>query len=133
VVEPGEFKQVVNASSLLDRLKSDGKLSFDIHFDTGDAVIKPESQPVVAQMVELLKAEPTLKVEIAGHTDNTGRQELALPLSQNRAAAVMAALVAGGIEAPRLTAKGYGPSKPIADNGSEGGRALNRRVELVRR
>jgi outer membrane protein OmpA-like peptidoglycan-associated protein len=133
IVEPGEMKQVVSASSLLERLKREGRVSFEVHFDTNQDVIKPESKSVVAQMVELLKSDATLKVEIAGHTDNVGNEKDNLALSQRRATSVMSALTTAGIEVARLTAKGYGQSRPVADNGSEGGRALNRRVELVKR
>jgi outer membrane protein OmpA-like peptidoglycan-associated protein len=133
IVEKGEMKQVVTATALLDQMTREGHVSFEVHFDTGKDEIKPESKPVVAQMVDMLKASPTLKVEVQGHTDNVGTEKDNLALSDRRAKSVMAALVAGGIDAARLTAKGYGQSRPVADNGSEGGRALNRRVELVKR
>ena len=75
----------------------------------------------------------TLRVEVAGHTDNAGSPEANQRLSQERAQAVMAALVGRGIKADRLTAKGYGQTTPIADNRTEEGRAKNRRVELVKK
>jgi outer membrane protein OmpA-like peptidoglycan-associated protein len=133
IVERGEMKQSVTASALLETLNREGHVSFEVHFDTGKDEIKAESKPMVAQMIEMLKASPALKVEVQGHTDNVGTEKDNLALSDRRAKAVMAALVEGGIEAARLTAKGYGQGKPIADNDSEGGRALNRRVELLKR
>jgi outer membrane protein OmpA-like peptidoglycan-associated protein len=133
VVERGEMKQVVSASSLLDQLKREGRVAFEVHFDTGLDVIKAESKPVVAQMIDMLKADAAIKVEVAGHTDNVGNEKDNQSLSERRAKSVMAALVAGGIEAARLSARGWGQSRPVADNGTEGGRALNRRVELVKK
>ena len=133
VVEPAEFHQQVSASSLVDQLKREGHVAFQVHFDTGEAAIRAESQPAIAQMVEMLKSDPALKVEVQGHTDNTGDEKGNLALSEARAKSVLAALVQGGIDAARLTAKGYGRTRPVADNDTEGGRALNRRVELQRR
>jgi outer membrane protein OmpA-like peptidoglycan-associated protein len=133
VIEKGDMKQVVTASALLERLNREGHVSFEVHFDTGKDEIKAESKAIVAQMVDLLKSSPALKVEVQGHTDNQGNEKDNQSLSERRAKAVMAALVSGGIEDARLSAKGYGQSKPIADNGTEGGRALNRRVELSKR
>ena len=80
----------------------------------------------------LLKANPKLKLSVEGHTDNTGTPEGNRKLSDARAASVKAALVAKGIEAPRLQSKGFGQDKPVADNRTEEGRAKNRRVELVK-
>jgi outer membrane protein OmpA-like peptidoglycan-associated protein len=74
-----------------------------------------------------------LRVEVAGHTDNVGASEANQRLSQERAQAVMAALVARGVKADRLTAKGYGQTTPVADNRTEDGRTKNRRVELVKK
>jgi outer membrane protein OmpA-like peptidoglycan-associated protein len=133
VVEPSEMKQVVSASNLLELLKREGHVSFEVHFDTGKDEIKAESKSVIAQMVELLKADATIKVEVQGHTDAQGNEKDNQALSERRAKSVMAALTTAGIEAARLTAKGYGQTKPVADNDTEGGRALNRRVELAKR
>jgi OOP family OmpA-OmpF porin len=80
-----------------------------------------------------LKAAAAIKVEVGGHTDNAGTPDGNLRLSQERAQAVMAALVQRGIAAARMTAKGYGQATPVADNRTEEGRAKNRRVELVKK
>lgn len=84
-------------------------------------------------MVKALKDAPDLVVEIQGHTDNTGDAAADQVLSEQRAAAVRKTLTDGGIDAKRLTAKGYGLTKPVADNSTEEGRAKNRRVELVKK
>jgi outer membrane protein OmpA-like peptidoglycan-associated protein len=84
-------------------------------------------------MVKLLQDSPELVVEIQGHTDNTGDPAADQVLSEQRATAVKSALTAEGIAANRLTAKGYGLTKPIADNSTPEGRAKNRRVELVKK
>lgn len=100
-------------------------------FETGKDKIKAESDGLVAQIAGVLKEHPEiLKVEIQGHTDNKGPRAANLNLSQKRAEAVKAALVAKGVEDARLVAKGYGPDKPIMANVTEEGRAKNRRVEF---
>jgi outer membrane protein OmpA-like peptidoglycan-associated protein len=78
----------------------------------------------------LLRENPTVQIQISGHTDNVGKAEVNRVLSNNRAQAVVKYLVAQGIEAARLTFKGYGATQPVADNDSEEGRARNRRTEL---
>ena len=104
-----------------------------IFFDTGKSVLKPESDAAVAEVAKLLQADPALKVYVVGHTDNVAALELNMKLSQARAEAVAQALVAKhGIAAARLTGRGVGPLCPVASNGTEDGRAKNRRVELVK-
>ncbi|MFB3815299.1 MAG: OmpA family protein [Terriglobales bacterium] len=85
------------------------------------------------QAAAALKSAPDLQLEVAGHTDNVGTAAANQKLSEDRAKAVLAALVARGVVASRLTARGYGQTAPIADNRTEEGRANNRRVELVKR
>jgi len=132
IVEKTEMKQEVSANDLLDKLNSEGHLALEIHFDTAKAAIKTESQPIIEKMVEMLKSDPALKVEVQGHTDNRGDPQADQLLSEQRASAVVKALVDGGIDSSRLVAKGYGRSKPVADNDTEEGRTKNRRVELVK-
>lgn len=84
-------------------------------------------------IVELLQSTPLLKLSIEGHTDNSGTPASNKLLSENRAKAVIAALVASAINASRLTAAGFGQDRPVANNSSDEARAKNRRVELVRR
>jgi outer membrane protein OmpA-like peptidoglycan-associated protein len=82
------------------------------------------------KVVQLLKENPTIKIEIDGHTDNVGKPADNLTLSNNRAKAVINYFLYKGVAADRLSSKGFGETKPVADNTSEQGRAKNRRTEL---
>lgn len=107
---------------------------YGIQFDFDKAEIKPESEPQLKAIADLLAKDGALRLDIVGHTDNQGGDDYNRDLSQRRAEAVVAALAGNyGIEQERLTPVGQGPSRPLASNESEDGRALNRRVELVRR
>ena len=111
----------------------DNKLWFDfdhLSFITGSSDLTPDSKVQVASAVAILKAFPAVKIKIGGYTDNQGDPEANLKLSDLRANAVMAAMVASGIAADRLEAKGYGDQFPIGDNGTAEGRAKNRRTSL---
>lgn len=131
-VERQAMAQAVSVNELLDQINRDGFLTLSVHFDTAKATLRPESAPALDQAVAMLKAAPEMKIEVAGHTDNVGNAESNMALSQQRAESVRAALVERGIDAGRLTAKGYGQTVPVADNRSEDGRAKNRRVEMVK-
>jgi len=102
-----------------------------IYFDFDKATIKPESKPALEAAAKMLNENPTINVEIQGHTDSKGSDSYNLKLSDERAASVVAYLVTNlGIDPSRLTSKGYGESMPIASNDTDSGRALNRRVEF---
>lgn len=133
LVERQAMAQDIAAADLLGAIRQSGRATLPVLFDTAQATIKPESQAQLDQAAQMLKQAPELKIEVGGHTDNAGTPEGNLKLSQARAASVVQALVARGIAAARLSAKGYGQSVPVADNRSEDGRAKNRRVELVRK
>jgi outer membrane protein OmpA-like peptidoglycan-associated protein len=113
-------------------LRETGRVAiYGINFDIDKTIIKPASAPVLAQIAKLLKDDPSLALEVSGHTDSTGTAEHNMKLSDGRAAAVVAALVNKyGIAASRLKAQGYGQTRPVAENDTEAGRAQNRRVEL---
>jgi outer membrane protein OmpA-like peptidoglycan-associated protein/tetratricopeptide (TPR) repeat protein len=102
----------------------------NIFFDVNKFELKPESQVELDKLVQLLNDNPRLKIEISGHTDNQGKPADNLALSNNRAKAVVTYVVGKGIATARLTSKGYGETKPVADNKSEEGRAKNRRTEM---
>lgn len=124
--------KLLDAEAMKAALDKDGHIALYINFDTDKTAINPDSQPTVGEIVKLLNANPGLKLEVQGHTDNAGTAAHNQTLSDGRAAAVVGALIAQGVAMDRLTPKGYGQTKPIADNGSEDGRAKNRRVELVK-
>lgn len=133
LVEREAMKQDIAVNELRERLVKDGFITLYINFQTGSAAIQQDSVSQLEQVAKLLQSDPTLKVEVGGHTDNVGTPESNLKLSDARAKAVAAAVVKQGVAAGRLTAKGYGQANPIADNRTEEGRAKNRRVELVKK
>jgi OOP family OmpA-OmpF porin len=103
-----------------------------VQFDTGKATIKKVSDPLLDNVFQVLKDNPQLlKLEVQGHTDSKGLKGANQVLSQNRADAVKKALIKRGIDAKRLTSKGYGQDKPIASNDTEEGRTQNRRVQFT--
>jgi len=125
--------QVVSANELLQELNKNGFVALYINFDTGKAELKHDGVAAVKEIAKLMKSNPTLKLSVEGHTDNVGDAASNKKLSEARAKSVTAAIVAGGIEAARLSAAGFGQDKPVADNRTEEGRAKNRRVELVKK
>lgn len=103
----------------------------NIQFEFNSSALTADSQAGVLMLVEFLRRNPELKVELAGHTDNVGNESYNQKLSSSRAESVRKALIEKGIEENRLTAKGYGASKPLAPNDSDENRALNRRTEMI--
>ena len=103
----------------------------DVVFDAGKASLQPSATTAIDRLVQLLGVYPERSVRIEGHTDSLGDDAANQLLSERRAAAVRDALVARGIAAARVEAVGYGETRPIADNRTEGGRKKNRRIEIV--
>jgi outer membrane protein OmpA-like peptidoglycan-associated protein len=102
----------------------------NVHFDFGKATLRAESFTELEELISYLKNKDDIKVEIAGHTDNVGKEADNLKLSQQRADAIRNYVIKKGIAAARIIAKGYGASDPVADNDTEEGRQLNRRTEV---
>ena len=118
-------------SVYLSPLKAGEKIILkNIFFATDSFELKKESYPELNTVVDLLKKNPDLKVEIGGHTDNVGSREYNIKLSENRARSVYDYLISQGIGKSRLKYKGYGFSEPVANNSNEEGRAKNRRTEM---
>ena len=133
VLEVEAMVQEVTADAMYNALTKDGFMALYINFDTGKSAIKPESMPIVEQIAALMKAHTDLKLSIEGHTDNVGTAASNKTLSEQRAKAVLDAVVKQGIAVNRMTAVGWGQDKAVADNRTEEGRAKNRRVEIVKK
>lgn len=119
--------------NIIGKKFTDSKIvTHGINFDINKASIKPESMGTLNGIVQLLKDNPEIKFEVGGYTDSDGDDTSNLKLSQLRADAVRTQLIRMGIETTRLTAKGYGETKPIGDNTTIEGKVNNRRVEFVK-
>jgi len=125
---------VANAAALSTGISANGHIVVTgILFDTAKADVKPESKPALDEVAKMLKENASMKVYVVGHTDNVGALAGNVDLSKRRAAAVVQELTTKyGIATARLAPYGDGPYAPIGSNDSEDGRALNRRVELVK-
>ena len=137
IVEQAEMKQdiVADPKAMGDDIERTGRVAvYGIYFDTDSYTIKPESELTLKAIAELLKTKSKLNLYVVGHTDFTGDLDHNMKLSENRAQAVVDALVKDyGISAKRLIARGVGPLSPVSTNKTDEGKQLNRRVELVER
>lgn len=124
--------RVLPAAEMKKALDATGHVALYLNFDTDQATLKPDAQPTIAQIISLLAQNPDLRLSVDGHTDNAGPAAHNQQLSEARARTVVATLTAQGIATDRLTAQGFGQTKPVADNATDVGKAQNRRVELVR-
>ena len=116
----------------MEKIKVGSKVVLNnIFFESGDYSLKPQSEVELDKLVEFLNVNRNLRIEIGGHTDDVGSDSDNQILSENRAKEVVKYLMGHGIDDYRLVAKGYGETSPVADNGSEEGRALNRRTEFM--
>ena len=122
----------LDAAAMKKELDAKGRVALYINFDTAKATLRPDAQPIIAEVNKLLVADPSLKLSIEGHTDNTGSAATNRELATARARSVLGALVGLGVDSSRLASQGFGPDKPLADNSTDEGRAKNRRVELVK-
>ncbi len=126
--------RMVDAAAMQEAIAEQGHIAlYGIYFDTDSDVVKAESEPTVAEIARFLKENAGVNVIVVGHTDNQGSLDYNLGLSRRRAASVVQELSAKyGIASGRLNSAGVGYLAPVANNDSEDGRALNRRVELVK-
>lgn len=127
--------EFVTAEEMALSLTAEGRVSlYGVHFAHDSDALTPESDPTLAEIAKFLAAAPDMQVFVVGHTDMSGGYDYNIDLSQRRATSVVKALTErNGVSAGRLEPAGVGPLAPVAENQSEEGRALNRRVELVRR
>ncbi len=132
VVTLSDVPDILNAGELRSQLDRQGFITLSVNFDHNKADIRDPDRPALEQVVQMLKADPTLRISVDGHTDNIGGAEPNKLLSQRRAEAIVGYLVVAGIDRSRLQARGFGLESPVADNRSEDGRSRNRRVELVK-
>ncbi len=131
IVEKVEKKEPVKVELTKEEEEVINKVFKNLEFETGKSVIRDVSFSALDDLSALLKKKPKFKLLIDGHTDNVGKAPYNLKLSQSRADAVKTYLSAKGVEESRLTAKGYGMTKPIASNKTPDGRQKNRRVEFT--
>jgi outer membrane protein OmpA-like peptidoglycan-associated protein/tetratricopeptide (TPR) repeat protein len=130
-IPKGAADNLVDKTIELKNIKIGSTIALrNIFFDTGKSTLRPESNTELDRLVKLLKDVPKLKIEISGHTDNTGSATLNNELSKARAEAVVTYLKSKGITADRLTSEGYGSSQPIASNNTTAGKQENRRTEF---
>lgn len=116
--------------SMVPLVKGNTATINNLFFDLGKATLKPESAPELKRILQVMSENKALVIEISGHTDNTGSDEINNKLSLERANAVKDYLLKAGIDTARIRTKGYGKTKPKADNSTEEGRQINRRVEI---
>ncbi len=126
------FAQEAKADDMLATINKEGKIALYINFETSKSEINPESQGITEQVAKMMELDQTLKINVEGHTDNAGNPKTNQKLSESRASAVMQGIIAKGINKNRLSAKGWGAAKPLADNNTEDAKARNRRVEIVK-
>lgn len=127
------FRIAAGGADSYNKVVTDGKfIAYGIQFDVNKATLKPESMGTINEFVKMMKENPELKFEIGGHTDSDGTAERNNTLSQERSEAVKKQMLSMGISEDRLNSKGYGTSKPLAENNNPENKAKNRRVEFVK-
>lgn len=124
----GKALQVTYSNEITSEVSSK---SYQIQFETGSAIIKPESYKLLDEILQSSVVAEGLKVGVYGHTDNTGSADANQKLSEDRANSVKSYLISKGLASERIESKGFGPAKPIGNNATATGRAQNRRVQIV--
>ncbi len=136
VLETKSFENkmtIISAKEIEKQISDNGKAILYINFDVDKASLKPDGQSTVAEIVKYLQANPSIKLSIEGHTDNTGDAKHNKDLSLQRANTVMNELTVKQIKKENLSVMGYGSEKPLVANDSEENKAKNRRVELIKK
>lgn len=119
------------SSEDIAKMEKGSKISLrQVYFTTGSSSLSAESKAELDKLSEILIANPTMIIEVAGHTDNSGNEESNIKLSQERALSVSKDIASRGIDISRVIAKGYGSVSPVADNNTDSGKKLNRRIEF---
>jgi outer membrane protein OmpA-like peptidoglycan-associated protein len=133
--EEMEQRIVVDAKSMMSDINAQGRVAlYGIYFDFDKSEVKPESDPSLKEISKLLSENPKLKLYVVGHTDNVGDFSYNMKLSQARADAVVKVIISKyGVDKNRLTPAGVGPLAPVTTNDTEEGKAINRRVELIKK
>ncbi|WP_374600521.1 OmpA family protein [Niveibacterium sp.] len=136
VIEKGSLDDnqmaISGESAIAKSLSEQGRVDlYGFQFDTGKAVLRDSSQATLKELGKVLQDNPTLQIEVIGHTDDAGGADANQRLSEARARAVTEALARNGIDASRMLARGMGQTQPLAANTDETGRAKNRRVEII--
>lgn len=132
ILEIELMKQEIPSDDIYAGLTKDGYIALYLNFAVGKATLETTSDAQIDQIVQMMKNNPSIKISIEGHTDNDGIEKSNQTLSEERAKAVVTSMMSKGIDKSRLVSKGWGQSKPIADNRTEDGKAKNRRVEIVK-
>ena len=128
-LEEGQFFQEMELTISYEAAKSYELNS--LQFETGKATLKKDCYPMLADLIEIMKLKPTMKIEIGGHTDSDGDDAMNMELSLQRAESVRNYLISQGISANRMISKGYGETRPKTSNATPTGKAINRRTEIV--
>lgn len=134
-VKEKQMEQLMSASAdaWAQQINQSGRVSiYGINFDTGKAVIRPDSEAPLGEVLKLLQANPTWAMVVAGHTDNVGATAANRTLSLQRAQSVIGWLSSHGVDAARLVPAGFGDARPVAPNDDDAGKQKNRRVDLVK-
>jgi len=133
IVERGELKSDIDAETLLKDLKDIGKAVLYFNFKKNECDLTSDCMEIIEMIAKALRSEPTMGISIDSYTDNIGRRDVNLELSEKRAENLYNELVKQGVDGQRMVYNGFGEANPIADNNTVMGRAFNNRIELVRK
>lgn len=133
IIEKGEILSDITPEGFAGDLAANGKAVIHLNFDRGECVLKEECGKVVDMIAQALKNDASIKILIEGFTDDIGRSDDNMRLSENRAVALANALIESGVDAGRIESAGRGEENPVASNETVEGRALNNRIEIIKK